>query len=56
MKDTAVCPVCNEELSFMDEIITTKLSDHVVGCTQCLARHDAMEWLVNAEETFAWSY
>lgn len=46
------CPECGEELGLRDEIYTRQHSDTVAGCSQCLHRHSAVEWL--DENTAAW--
>lgn len=54
------CPECGEELGYRDEIFTRELSDTVAGCSLCLHRHNAAEWMVNdkdewmAEEWILW--
>lgn len=36
------CPVCGEELSYDDEVYSTK-NGKIVGCEHCISRQDACE-------------
>lgn len=44
------CPECGEELGFSDEVYTLELCGLVVGCSQCLHAHNAVEWAAEQRE------
>lgn len=45
-----VCPVCGEALCFRDSVYTLGAGDALAGCSLCLHRHDALEWLAGEAE------
>lgn len=38
------CPICGRELNWNDDIFTEEYGDNIAGCSQCLHRHNALEW------------
>lgn len=48
------CPICGEELGMYDEVFIYKWGDEPAGCTQCLRRYDATDWLTQQADEAIW--
>lgn len=38
------CPVCDAEVGEMDDFVLGKNSDHILGCSRCTERYNAIDW------------